>query len=78
MGELKKEFGCGPIEKGIPLPPSKRGDGSLREALSSLGIGDSFVTTYTRDAAAKLAKRMAIKVETRKIGGGKARVWRVS
>lgn len=66
----------GPIERDVPLPRSRRGDGSLRRQINALKVGDSFETTYTRDAAARYAKQIGITVATRSAKDGKSRVWR--
>ena len=67
----------GPIQKGITLPKGNRGDGSLKPQIEKLEIGDSFETTFTNTAAHRWAKKLGMKLETRPVGGGHIRVWRV-
>ena len=76
----------GAIEKGIPLPGSKRGNGELKEHISKLEVGDSFVTDYSDSACYGMARRLGMKVISRpadgksgkrnRSSGEQIRVWR--
>jgi hypothetical protein len=68
----------GAIEKGVPLPASKRGNGELRTRLSGLEVGDSFVTAYSPKACYGMAKTLGIKITYRPDDEPKQiRVWRI-
>ena len=75
MGET--QF-VGPVVSGVPLPPSGKGDGTLRARLLELGAGQMFETRYSKEAARQMAKKLGIRVETRKLRGGTIGVWRVA
>lgn len=68
----------GEIEHAVPIPPSKRGDGSLRARLASLQPGDSFVTSYSATGCYSMAKTLGIKITYRPQGEGRIRVWRIA
>lgn len=63
------------IEKGIPLP--KR-SGALTSGLRKLQIGDSFLTDKLVPAFSVTAKRIGIKIASRKQPDGQMRIWRVA
>lgn len=75
----------GPIEKGVPMPGSKRGNGELKEQIAKLQVGDSFVTDYSDSACYGMARRLGMKVISRpadgtgkltRLAGQRIRVWR--
>lgn len=61
------------IEKGIPLP--KKGSAS---PMRRMEIGDSFVTNKGPGSFAITAKRLGIKIASRKQPDGHFRIWRVA
>jgi hypothetical protein len=76
----------GPIEQGVPMPRSGNGNGELREQLRALDEkppadgsqeDHSFITSYTRTAVYRMARKLEIHVNTRKEVGGRIRVWKV-
>ena len=67
--------GFGPIENGVPLPPTA---GPLRLALWALEVGESrLVEGYTRNNIRMAAWRNGITVRVHADGAG-LRVWRTS
>lgn len=71
-----------PIDKGIPIPKINHDKPSTTYPFKEMNVGDSFLIpdgekkSTARSAALIIAKRMGIKVLTRKIEGG-LRVWRI-
>lgn len=63
------------IEKGIPLP--KRA-GALTSGLRKLQIGDSFLTDRQAPSFSVTAKRIGIKIASRRQPDGRLRIWRVA
>lgn len=65
------------IEHGVPL--FKAGNQSIiSEALKQMKPGDSFLyPEATRASVGCAAKRLGIRVTTRKLGDGNIRVWRL-
>lgn len=66
----------GPLEKNVPLPPSKRGRTLLRPQMSLMKVDESFVTSHSNTAVHRIAQKLGITCETRQ-EGDKIRVWRV-
>lgn len=71
----------GTIEKGIPIPPTKRPiDGALRAHLQQLEVGDSFETGYSHKACHAHAKKLGIQITYRPVckepGKKRVRIWR--
>jgi hypothetical protein len=65
------------IEKGIPVPETRRTRSPLTQALRNMQPGDSFVYSNnpsTLHAAARLA---GVKIVTRLLDNGQRRVWKV-
>lgn len=75
---MRSEPLVGPVVSGVPMPPSGHGDGTLRGRISELGVGQFFETRYSKEAARQMAKKLGVKVATRKLPGGKIGVWRVA
>jgi hypothetical protein len=67
----------GQLENGVPMSPSKRGNGELRKRMEGMQVGQSFQTAYSNTAVHRMAHQFGIKCETRKVGDGQIRVWRV-
>lgn len=65
------------IEKGIPIPPQRAKDGSLRAEMAKMEIGDSFVYK-NRGHAFMAAKRFGFKIQTRALPDGTYRIWRIA
>jgi hypothetical protein len=61
----------GAIEKGVPLPLSKRGNGELRATFTKLEIGDSFLTSYSSKACYGMAKTLGVKITYRPVPDSK-------
>jgi hypothetical protein len=71
---------CFAVEKGIPIPeivgngrPSEMANG-----IRTMQVGDSMLIPEKRvDGARKMARKLGIKLCTRKAGDGMRRIWRV-
>lgn len=63
------------IEKGIPLPKKW---GAMTSGLRKLQIGDSFLTDKLVPSFSVTAKRIGIKIASRKQPDGQMRIWRIS
>jgi hypothetical protein len=72
------------IEKNVPLPTTRLAHNSLTATLRIMEPGDSIVvprlgaTHKILSSAACAAKRIGIKVATRKISDTHLRIWRIS
>jgi|CXWL01.1.fsa_nt_gi hypothetical protein len=71
----------GQIEKGVPIPPSKRPQkGELRKLIAELDVGDSFETDYSRAACKEHADACGFVITTRpaetETNPKRIRVWR--
>lgn len=65
------------IEKGIPIKPHGKEDG-ISAAMRLMKPGDSIVVSLgKRYTCPQRAKRIGIKIVTRKISDVEARIWRV-
>lgn len=70
-----------PIVKGIPIPTKQTGQpmSKMGKTMRALQVGDSFMMRSTTKGVAgihKMAERIGIEVETRRVGDGWRRVWR--
>lgn len=66
------------IEKGIPIPHRLRKNGSLKDILSKLEVGDSFLWPLNRRASIlPSAQKLNISITTQKLED-KVRVWRIT
>lgn len=66
------------IEKNIPMPDRKR-NGTIATTLRSMSVGDSIVLPKGKDIGWRSsAKRLSMKVASRKISDTECRLWRVA
>ncbi len=68
----------GPAQPAIPIPESGHGNGMLRMRMSTLQVGDSFETDYSKQSTYRMARRLGFKVQCRAVDGKikTIRVWR--
>lgn len=72
------------FEKGVPRPPKPRvRPGTYAEAFSSMAIGDSVLVDMTgkaegfaRRLALRMAGRLRMQFQTRRLEDGNVRIWR--
>jgi hypothetical protein len=76
--EQRRIVWLGPIERGVEIPRSRRGENLLRPRMRQLKVGESFATSYTQVAVRRMAMRIGIVCTTRNIGNGQIRVWRTA
>jgi len=67
------------IDKNVPIPPPRRGDGKWMKLLITVSRTESFVvnTHHERQAVHHAARVMNMQLATRKLNGSGYRIWRV-
>jgi hypothetical protein len=76
------------VEKNVPLPATSRPTKAFKYPLKQMALGDSFLITLPKDrnkcrplhsyAPHGTAKKLGIKLTTRKVDDNSIRVWRVA
>lgn len=70
-----------PIDHNIPVPPRSIAGSAMsrmREALSGMKPGDSFIWTADNKHPFKAAKQVGCRITTKKLNGNGWRVWRIT
>ncbi len=65
------------IEKGIKIPERESISNAVKNALLKMKKGDSFLYSFDRRTVLRLARKMKIKILTRKENGSGFRIWRI-